>query len=104
MLHCAVLAVIAVQIAVPPRLAAADLVSNCQSSEEDGEPAEESESDGEEALFEFRITQDLRQSRSELDQKLLEKRSSKNAHCRRPSPSYCGERANRNGLGGPLRC
>jgi hypothetical protein len=99
-----VLAIVAVQIAVPPRLAAADLASNFQNCEEDGEPTEETESDGEEALFEFRDAQELRQSRSELDQKLIEKRTSSNTRCHRSAPSDCSERANRNGIGGPLRC
>jgi hypothetical protein len=103
-LHCIVLSIVAVQIAVPPRLAAADLASTFQNCEEDGEPAEESESDGEEVLFEFRHAQELRQSRSEFNQQLLEKRTSSNAHCRRPTPPANGDRANRNGIGGPLRC
>src|SRR5262245_56815411 len=91
MLRCAVLAIIAVQIAVPPRVAACDLCSDYQRSGEDSEPAEESESDGEEPLFEFRDSDKLRQSRSNLDQTYLGKRTSPKAYCRRPAPSDCGE-------------
>lgn len=91
-------------MAVPLRVAAVDLSSTYQEFEEDSEPTEESESDGEQMLFEFCGPQSLRNGQSGT--KLFERLPSRTSPDSRrlATPSLFGALRERNGIGGPLRC
>jgi hypothetical protein len=104
-LAAVVLAILVVQMAVPTRLAAADVLTESQEFGESGEPIEESETDGEQVLLSSSSFQTVR-SRQSAARLFL---SQSVGNCPRCAPTWAISRAanelrNRNGIGGPLRC
>ena len=106
-LGAAVLGILIFQMAVPPRLAALELSTTYQEFEEDSEPTEETETDGEQFLFELSGPQSVRtrQPGTRLTKRYLTNANSpfRSASCS-ASPSIAAELIGRNGIGGPLRC
>lgn len=99
------LATLIVQMAVPLRLVAADLSSESQEFEEESEPAEESETDGEQGLFAFTGPQTTRarQPGGRFMGSSLAAKGPRSA-ARGPLASDLNDLRRRNGIGGPLRC
>jgi len=99
------LVVVAVQMAIPPRLVAVDLSGSYSRSEEDCEPNEECESDAEQMLFESfgSVALRNRQPGTRLGARFLVNGAS--ALAQRPTGiSHSAELLGRNSIGGPLRC
>jgi hypothetical protein len=98
-------ALMALQVAAPPRLAGFDSKETYEEFEEEG--ADPSESDGEQCLPEFVGPVASRPRRP--DSESVQKFAASIAHPQRglaavARPSLPAELAHRNGIGGPLRC
>jgi len=98
------LAVLIVQIAVPSRVATASVGNESQEFAEDGEPTEESETDGEQILFAMSGAQSVRSRQPGV--RFVAPRATGNARRRAANWTTCiaAEMQQRNGIGGPLRC
>lgn len=100
-----ILAILIVAMAVPLRLAATELANESQEFSEDGEPTEESETDGEQVLFTGPGSQTVRAR--QLGIRFVSPAAVANSLRCAPSRTTSGvanELQQRNGIGGPLRC
>jgi hypothetical protein len=92
-------------MAIPLRLTTVDLVNVSEEFAEDGEPTEESETDGEQVLFASSGSQAVRSRQPSVrlpsaDTALNGLRSASS----RAISHVANELQQRNGIGGPLRC